>query len=650
MSQPPRGVRPIESFTGVGAGAGPVPNRGRPLVTAVAVRVPVFVINLDRAKHRLAEFAEKMARTNTPFRRWRATAGDELDPARFGVGPLDDGIYVTGFREWSRNEAACGVSHIRLLQHIVRERIAWAVVLEDDAVLQRELPETLERWGLPGDAEIVLLNDRATVGALDHCSSAFCYGRVTGGAGTEGYLISIAGAKKLLTALYPLRDPLDFQMYSHFRSVQDADTSPFYWKLPQNPSAREVLLEAYRLVPAVVAHDDSASTIGGQRHPRARYYCKVLLGLEFGDLDSYATFASVPRPPDTRASVCSEFRAVDVSHLDESLSYFTAAASTPSAPMAILSEHGVNCVRISIWVDSKGTMNLNRALHLGRLAKRSGLDIYLALHYSDHWADPTHQAKPATWSRLSFDLLCAQVYKYTKSVIDSMVAQGTAPAIVQIGNEITNGFLWAEPEQSPEHGGRLFACAEDQGHSSYDVQWSVFATLIGQAVSAVRCATASLQQQSRIMLQIDKGAWPEVAAWWFDKARAHGIEFDMIGLSFYYLWHCATLDELARLSCLSATFPDKGIMLAETSYPYRRAAGIVMKSSPNDPPFTRMGQATYLAEVLKAIRKLRNGSGVCWWGAFFLNDRYGPCEDLFRAQALFDARGVAVPALSAFRS
>lgn len=153
-----------------------------------------------------------------------------------------------------------------------------------------------------------------------------------------------------------------------------------------------------------------------------------------------------------------------------------------------------------------------------------------------------------------------------------------------------------------------------------------------------------------IMMQIDKGARPEVAAWWFDHARAHGLDFDIIGLSYYFLWHHATLDELERLSCLSAAFPDKGIMLAETSYPHRNAEGIVMEPPPGQPLFTATGQAEYLAATLRAMRALRNGCGVCWWGAFFLNDAFDRCEDLFQAQALFDARGSALPALSMFRA
>jgi len=612
----------------------------------------VFVINLDSAQDRLAQFSGRLDKFGVPFTRWRATSGDELDASSFGILPTADGIYISGFREWSKNEAACGVSHVRLLQHIVRQGLPWAIVMEDDAVLLDRLPATLSEWKLPPDADIVLLNDRVTTGPVSHGDKPYAYGRVTGGAGTDGYLISLAGAHALLHILNPLREPLDFQMYAHFVSIQEHDKAPFYWKLPQNPAARHVLLTAYGVVPALVGHPDSPSTIGGQRHPRARYYCKVLLGLDLPDLHSYAPFVASSEAKITGMlrTTIPEYRAVDVSHLDESLTYIAGSGCPPQEPMAILSQHGVNCVRISLWVDPQSVMNLERALHLARRAYAAGLAVCLVLHYSDYWADPTHQSKPATWANLPFEALCNQVYTYTRSVVEALGAQGTPPSIVQVGNEITNGLLWGGPNETSGAGGRLFDVEEAEGHARLDPQWATFANIMRYATKGVREAACPNSPPIYIMMQIDKGARPEVAAWWFDHARAHGLDFDIIGLSYYFLWHHATLDELERLSCLSAAFPDKGIMLAETSYPHRNAEGIVMEPPPGQPLFTATGQAEYLAATLRSMRALRNGCGVCWWGAFFLNDAFDRCEDLFQAQALFDARGSALPALSMFRA
>src|SRR5215467_14084276 len=219
--------------------------------SSTRVIMHVVVINLDEDHDRLRRFHLTMDRLNVPFHRWSATPGTELDDTRFGLEPIGHGIYIKDFRHWSRNEAACGVSHIRVLQHIVRERIHWTIVMEDDAVLQRPLPLDSASWELPENADIVLLNDRATPGAVRKAGTPFSYADVRGGAGTEGYLISLRGAEKLLKVLYPLREPLDFQMYAHFASIQSLDTPPYYWSLPRNPEAADVVLQAYRVVPSL---------------------------------------------------------------------------------------------------------------------------------------------------------------------------------------------------------------------------------------------------------------------------------------------------------------------------------------------------------------------------------------------------------------
>ena len=164
----------------------------------------------------------------------------------------------------------------------------------------RDLPLDIKSWELPSDADIVMLNDRASVGAVRKTGRDFSYGDVAGGAGTEGYLISQGGAAKLLRVLYPLMNPLDFQMYAHFESIQRLDCPPHYWKLPMNPRAVRTSLKAYRVMPGLVSHTGAESSIGNQRHPHAHVYCKLLLGMDFG-LDRFASpvscrhWAAVPR-------------------------------------------------------------------------------------------------------------------------------------------------------------------------------------------------------------------------------------------------------------------------------------------------------------------------------------------------------------------
>jgi arabinogalactan endo-1,4-beta-galactosidase len=70
----------------------------------------------------------------------------------------------------------------------------------------------------------------------------------------------------------------------------------------------------------------------------------------------------------------------------------------------------------------------------------------LNLHYSDTWADPGHQTKPAAWQSLSSDALVSQVKSYTTSVVNAFYEAGVTVTLVGIGNEIRAGMLWPDGE------------------------------------------------------------------------------------------------------------------------------------------------------------------------------------------------------------
>jgi len=74
----------------------------------------------------------------------------------------------------------------------------------------------------------------------------------------------------------------------------------------------------------------------------------------------------------------------------------------------------------------------------------SGLELAIDFHYSDTWADPQHQQKPAAWVRMSFDDMVTALNKFTYDTIKVLIEQGTAPTIVAIGNEVSAGFCWGK--------------------------------------------------------------------------------------------------------------------------------------------------------------------------------------------------------------
>ncbi len=612
--------------------------------------IEVFVINAEGAVARIAALDSLMRTYGVPFHRWLATRGEDINATAFGGCEAEGSVRLEGFTAASANEAACGLSHIRLLRHLVRERLPWSMVLEDDAVVTRAFPLDIESWQAPPDADIVLLNGRACAGDVRHVGDPFSYGEVTGGAGTEGYMVSFVGAQKLLQVLSPLRGPLDFQMYAHFGSVQSADRSPHHWRLPRNPAADDVDLVAYRVFPSVVAHDgDVVSTIGAQRHPRARLYCKLLLGVEYGYGDmAYqperalptrprrAVAASIPRAQSDRRGFVN---GVDVSHL---------RAGVAPELMSRLKASGVDSVRLSLWVDRMAEFNLPRALRLAEDARACGLETCVVLHYSDTWADPGCQRKPASWSGLSYRALTERVRSYTRDVMTAFCAQGTPPALVQIGNEITAGFLWAVDSEPPERGGGLYRPSGDA--SAYETHWLAFTDLLSSAIGGVHEAAAAFDAPTEIMLHIDRGVDADAASWWLAAVEAAEVQFDVIGLSFNPQWHLgAVVSRVADLRRISDEFPTKRLMIAETAYPYRpfECDGQVHRTG--EFPFTPEGQAEYLRRMRAAVRALPTGAGLFWWGALFTHSQYGLCTDSFAARALFDVHGNALPALAAFK-
>jgi arabinogalactan endo-1,4-beta-galactosidase len=609
--------------------------------------VPIYVINVDGHSVRLETISARAAALGMRLIRWSATTDAELDADTLHSGTLVDGVRVQGFAPWSGSEAACGISHIRLLRSFLSSGTPWAVVLEDDAVLLRRFPESLQAWRLPADAEIVLLNDRSTAGPVKLVAEELGYGKAVGGAGTDGYLISRSGASKLLHILDPLKDPLDFQMYSHFESVRANDPPPFFWRLPRNAEADGVELIAYRIEPPLIGHRDGDSVIGNARHPRARFYCRVLLGLEFGD--DGATYQYGPPHAVARRSLPDPnppgrfFTGVDVSHLQIDGPPATTPGLSRGDALDMLVDGGVNAVRVSAWVGTSTALRTDRLLDVAAATRKRALDLCVALHYSDTWADPGYQAKPAQWRALCSSELEDAVYTYTYDLVAALCRQDTPPAVVQVGNEITNGMLWAGAGQDDHGGGRLWRPQEEGRWLDYDRQWKVFGRLLRTGVAAVRAAAADWQAEVEVMVHIDTGAYAEQAEWWLRRAVDHGIDFDLVGLSFYPMWHDgATVRAVEEFGLLSIVLPDVGIVLAETAYPYRPPRDVPVTRR-LEFPITPAGQHEYLATMLQALRGVPTGRGLFWWGAFFLNG-----ADCFRAHALLDDTGQPMPALSAF--
>jgi arabinogalactan endo-1,4-beta-galactosidase len=144
----------------------------------------------------------------------------------------------------------------------------------------------------------------------------------------------------------------------------------------------------------------------------------------------------------------------------------------------------------------------------------------LDFHYSDYWADPGKQYKPAAWENLNFTALRDSVRTYSANVIQALVDQGTTPDIVQIGNETTTGMLWDE--------GRV------GGGFDTKSQWGRYTALTKAGIEGVREAGGN---DIQIMIHIDRGGDANGVRWFFDNFTDFNVDFDLIGLSYYPFWH-----------------------------------------------------------------------------------------------------------------
>jgi beta-galactosidase len=254
-------------------------------------------------------------------------------------------------------------------------------------------------------------------------------------------------------------------------------------------------------------------------------------------------------------------------------------------PIDILKEHGFNYVRLRLFnnpaADSgyspkQGFCDLAHTLKMAKRVKAAGMKFLLDFHYSDYWADPEKQYKPAGWKGLNFSVLKDSVYAFTKSVIQALKNQGTTPDMVQIGNEINHGMIWPEG-----HIGNLDNLAE----------------LIKVATNAVVATDPSII----IMLHIALGGQNDESVSFIEEMLARGVQFDIIGQSYYPKWH-GTLDDLRNnLIDLSKRYGD--VILVEYSQLKNEVNEIVFNLPDNK------GKGTCIWEPLSTWEKLFDKDG-----------------------------------------
>ena len=254
----------------------------------------------------------------------------------------------------------------------------------------------------------------------------------------------------------------------------------------------------------------------------------------------------------------------------------------------VLKAAGVNAIRLRVWVkpeDPNGWSGKDDVVNMAKRAAEAGMSVMIDFHYSDFFADPSRQNTPAEWAGLDLKGLSAKVAEHTKDVLTALKSAGVTPHWVQVGNETRPGMLWEI--------GRLY---NDKG----DIPggWSNYAALTTAGYDAVK----SVFPDAQVIVHIDNAYQDNT--WFFDKLKANGGKFDMIGLSHYPMtnsqmtWKAMNSAAILNIKTLASKYGCK-VMVCEVGV--KASASEIATST------------QCLTDFMNSVKSLSVCAGVFYW-------------------------------------
>jgi len=273
----------------------------------------------------------------------------------------------------------------------------------------------------------------------------------------------------------------------------------------------------------------------------------------------------------------------------------------------LMKDIGMNSIRLRVWVDPAGGWN-NQADVIAKAvrAKNLGLRVMIDFHYSDSWADPGQQTKPAAWAAQDFTSLQTSVYNHTFGILLALKSNGVTPEWVQIGNETNDGMLWPT------------------GKASLNMQ--NFAILERKGYDAVK----AIDNNIKVIVHISNGYDNSLFRWIFDGLKNNGGLWDIIGMSLYpdpSNWSTLNTQCLSNMNDMIARY-DKAVMITEVGMSWDQAPAC----------------QSFLTDLITKVKSLPNGKGL---GVFYWEpEAYGNWQGYTKGG--FDNSGKPTIALDAF--
>ncbi|HTQ50426.1 MAG TPA: glycosyl hydrolase 53 family protein [Candidatus Acidoferrales bacterium] len=310
----------------------------------------------------------------------------------------------------------------------------------------------------------------------------------------------------------------------------------------------------------------------------------------------------------------------------------------PTDCLTILKNHGFNIVRLRLYNNPSpansdlptGIQSPTNILDLARQATAEGFQIELTFYYSDGWANNV----PRAWTNYTFVQLTNAVYNFTTNFMAEMLAQGTPPQYVSLGNEINaSGILL--PFGSTGN-------------------WSQLGQLLKMGYAGVKAISPS----SQVILHMNTVSSGTVT-YFLNQAVANGVPWDITGCSYYPYWTSLTSEQARdQIDSVYSAY-SKPVLIMETGYNWssNRCDGYTGQLANNGPePFlnTPAGQKQFMQNCFNSLKLVNNGEciGDLYWDPIFINVSGEGWElgqpNVVDNATLFDCNGNALPALDAF--
>jgi arabinogalactan endo-1,4-beta-galactosidase len=246
--------------------------------------------------------------------------------------------------------------------------------------------------------------------------------------------------------------------------------------------------------------------------------------------------------------------------------------------LELLKSLGVNAIRLRVWVNpTDGWCNTTDVVNKAVRAKNLGLKIMIDFHYSDWWADPGKQNKPAAWVSQDFSTLKTSLSDHTVAVMNALKTNGITPEWVQVGNETNDGMLWPDGKAS--------------------TNMSNFAQLVNAGYDAVK----SVSNSSKVIVHVSNGFNNDLFRWLFDGLKNNNAKWDVIGMSLYPSpsnWSTLNSQCLSNMNDMVSRY-NKEIMICEVGMSWDQASAC----------------NAFLGDLINKVKSLPNnkGLGVFYW-------------------------------------